>query len=153
MTVMRERRAQATVEMAVVLPVLLVLGLITSNLMRFAVAVARFDRVAPDIVVAQGISPEGDGGAGQAALEAVRGELATAMEGYGVDVEVTVEDRGFGSEETFSLAPLTRSFTCSMAMTPWPSVVEIAGVSLGAPTRLRHERTMIVDPWKPGVVA
>ena len=42
---LREERAQATVEMAVVTPVLLVLALIVYNVMIFASAVARFDRV------------------------------------------------------------------------------------------------------------
>ena len=49
---LREERAQATVEMAVVTPVLLVLALIVYNVMIFAGAVARFDRVVPDIVLA-----------------------------------------------------------------------------------------------------
>lgn len=44
---LREERAQATVEMAVVTPVLLVLALIVYNVMIFAGAVARFDRVVP----------------------------------------------------------------------------------------------------------
>ena len=51
-TGLREERAQATVEMAVVTPVLLVLALIAYNVMIFAGAVARFDRVVPDIVLA-----------------------------------------------------------------------------------------------------
>ena len=47
--VLYEERAQATVEMAVVAPVLLALALIVYNVMVFAGAVARFDRVVPDI--------------------------------------------------------------------------------------------------------
>lgn len=56
---LREERAQATVEMAVVTPVLLVLALIVYNVMIFASAVARFDRVAPDIVLAHAVASEG----------------------------------------------------------------------------------------------
>lgn len=52
---LREERAQATVEMAVVTPVLLVLALIVYNVMIFAGAVARFDRVVPDIVLAHAV--------------------------------------------------------------------------------------------------
>lgn len=44
---LREERAQATVEIAVVTPVLLVLALIVYNVMIYASAVARFDRVVP----------------------------------------------------------------------------------------------------------
>ena len=42
-----EDRAQATVEMAVVAPVMLVLALIVYNVMMFVSATARFDRVRP----------------------------------------------------------------------------------------------------------
>ena len=55
---LREERAQATVEMAVVTPVLLVLALIVYNVMIFASAVARFDRVVPDIVLAHAVASE-----------------------------------------------------------------------------------------------
>lgn len=50
---LREERAQATVEMAVVTPVLLVLALIVYNVMVFASAVARFDRPVPHRVGAR----------------------------------------------------------------------------------------------------
>ncbi len=60
-TRLREERAQATVEMAVVTPVLLVLALIVYNVMIFASAVARFDRVVPDIVLAHAVAPERGG--------------------------------------------------------------------------------------------
>lgn len=56
---LREERAQATVEMAVVTPVLLVLALIVYNVMIFASAAARFDRVVPDIVLAHAVASEG----------------------------------------------------------------------------------------------
>ena len=59
--VLYEERAQATVEMAVVTPVLLALALIVYNVMVFAGAVARFDRVVPDIVLAHAVAPEGEG--------------------------------------------------------------------------------------------
>ena len=59
--VLYEERAQATVEMAVVAPVLLALALIVYNVMVFAGAVARFDRVVPDIVLAHAVAPEGEG--------------------------------------------------------------------------------------------
>ena len=61
-----EEGAQATVELAVVAPVLVVLALISYNMMVFVSATARFDRVAPDIVLAHGSSPPAsDSDAGQ----------------------------------------------------------------------------------------
>ena len=53
------RARRATVEMAVVAPVLIVLALIVYNIMMFLSATARFDRVAPDIVLAHAVSPVG----------------------------------------------------------------------------------------------
>ena len=39
-----------------------------------------------------------------------------------------------------------------MRYEPWPSSLSVAGVSLGAPAKLSHERAVTVDPWRPGVV-
>ena len=75
--ILREKRAQATVEMAVVAPVMIILALIVYNLMQFACAVARFDRVAPDVVLAQGVSPQGDATLGKTAT--VESALQEAM--------------------------------------------------------------------------
>lgn len=145
-----ERRAQVTVEMAVVAPVLIVLALIVYNLMQFACAVARFDRVAPDVVIAQAVSPAGV--SGLETTSQVQETLQQAMGSY--EVLVTVEneaDEAAGAELlTFAVAPQT--YRCIMTYTPWPTGFSIAGVELGAPALLRHERTVVIDPWRPGVV-
>lgn len=152
-----EESAQATVEMVVVVPVLLVLALIVFNLMRFATATARFDRVAPDIVIAHGVSTSGaegsgldDGGAGF-----IQSELENAMEGHGVEVEVSYADAdcGEGRDAVLSLAGALRTYSCIMRYKPWPSGLSIAGVSMGAPAALEHVRKVTVDPWRPGVLA
>lgn len=151
----REERAQATVEMAVITPVLIVLALVAYNVMTFASATARFDRVAPDIVIAHAVSPEGDGtGALVDASERIKEHLDEAMGNYGLEIEVTGKDgvvaRG---DALISLDAGLRTYTCIMKFKPWPSGFTIAGVPLGAPTFLTHERTVTVDPWRPGVVA
>lgn len=152
---LREERAQATVEMAIVTPVLIVLALIVYNLMMFSSAVARFDRVAPDIVLAHGVSPDtgGDGGAVADASAAVAAQLERAMGGYGLDIEVTGEqDASDDDGDILALAGSLRMYTCTMRYTPWPQVPSIAGVRLGAPVSLVHTREVIVDPWRSGVV-
>ena len=141
--------AQATVEMAVTAPVLIVLALIVFNTMSFASAVARFDRVAPDIVLAHGVSPEGDGG--MAAVDAVESHLGDAMEGYDLEIEVTCEDAA-ADGSMLSLVGGLRTYRCTMRYAPWPSGLSIAGVDLGAPALLSHERSVTVDPWRPGAV-
>lgn len=146
-----EERAQATVEMAVVVPVLIVLALITYNSMVFLAASARFDRVAPDIVLAHAVAPSGFGDAASAVSDDVAGALADAMGSYDVDIEVTcLEDGGGGS--VFSLVGGQRTYRCVMRYEPWPSRFSIAGVDMGAPVALEHVREVVVDPWRPGVV-
>ena len=151
---LHEERAQATVEMAIVTPVLLVLALIVYNIMVFAGAVARFDRVVPDIVLAHAVAPGGEGDDGSIDASArVQAEIQTAMEGYDLQIEVSSE-RGTGTADSglLSLSGTFRTYTCTMSYKPWPGALSIAGVSLGAPTTLAHERAVTVDPWRPGVV-
>lgn len=151
---MREERAQATVEMAVVTPVLLVLALIVYNVMIFASAVARFDRVVPDIVLAHAVAPEGEGDERSIDASAtVQAQIQNAMEGYDLQIEVSSEQGAATSDGgLLSLSGTFRTYTCTMHCEPWPSSLSIAGLSLGAPAQLSHERVVTIDPWRPGVV-
>ena len=151
---LREEHAQATVEMAVVTPVLLVLALIAYNIMIFAGAVARFDRVVPDIVLAHAAAPGGEGDESSIDASAtVQAQIQDAMEGYDLQVEVSSEQGTASSDGgLLSLSGTFRTYTCTMHYEPWPSSLSIAGVSLGAPAMLSHERAVTVDPWHPGVV-
>lgn len=150
----REELAQATVEMAVVAPVLIVLALIVYNIMVFLSATARFDRVAPDVVLAHAAAPEGDGtGELSDASERVKEVLQSAMDGYDLEIEVTsAEGVAARDEGILSLDGTLRTYTCTMRYRPWPSGLSIAGVSLGAPAFLSHERAVTIDPWRPGVI-
>lgn len=153
-TGLREECAQATVEMAVVTPVLLVLALIAYNVMIFAGAAARFDRVVPDIVLAHAAAPGGEGDESSIDASAtVQAQIQDAMEGYDLQVEVSSEQGTASSDGgLLSLSGTFRTYTCTMHYEPWPSSLSIAGVSLGAPAVLTHERAVTVDPWRPGVV-
>lgn len=144
-----ERRAQATVEMAVVAPVLIVLALIVYNVMQFMVATARFDRVAPDIVLAHGAAPA----SGTDAVSMIATQLEEAMRGYELEIEVGCEEDG--SQDASSLLSLVgplKTYRCTMRYRPWPSALSIAGVDLGAPAFLTHERSVTIDPWRSGVI-
>ena len=147
-----EQRAQATVELAIVAPVLVVLALIVVNLMVFICACARFDRAAPDMVIAHGVSPSGEGTS--SAASQVEEALRATMDGYDVEVEVTCTAAGAqdGAGSLLTLVGALKTYRCVMRMTPWPGGFSIAGVSVGAPPELVHEREVVVDPWRPGVV-
>lgn len=134
---------QMVVELAVLLPVVIVVALISYNVLRFSAACARFDRVALDCVVSQGVSAPG-AQASYAAAPLVEAAIREAMGGDD-DLVVAV------SEQAGNLPHLTR-FTCELSMRPWPSRLTVAGVRLGAPHLLRHERSLTVDRYRPGVV-
>lgn len=154
--VARETKAQATVEMAIVAPVLLVLALIVYNVMQFVAATARFDRVVPDVVIAHGVAPSGQEDAADVsdAAAEVATQIERAMDGHDVEIEVVVEsDADDGGGGLLSLVGGQRTYRCAMSYIPWPGDLSIAGVSLGAPPTLRHERAVTVDPWRSGVVA
>jgi hypothetical protein len=144
-----------TVELAALLPVTLVCGLIVMNLMQFVVACARFDRVALDAVVSQGVSAAGDQDSLTAVAD-VRSAIVRAMgddERLDLEVSVAAAEDGTPSEgAVFSLATGLVRFTCTLRFHPWPREVSIAGVSMGAPLSLVHERQLVVDRYKPGVV-
>lgn len=149
----RETRAQATVEMAVVAPVLIVLALIVYNIMMFLSATARFDRMTPDIVLAHAASPAGADDREGSVVGTVATELSEAMGSYGVEVEVTcAEEESPGVGSIFSLVGGQRTYRCVMKYVPWPGNVVLAGVDMGAPVVLEHVREVTVDPWRPGVV-
>lgn len=157
--VLCEEGAQATVELAVVAPVLVALALITYNMMVFVSATARFDRVAPDIVLAHGSSPsvpEPDAVAGtRGVADAVAGELERAMGDYGVEIEVEVSEEGQGGLDGATSLGLTgslRDVTCVMRYRPWPQGWSIAGVDLGSPLFMEHRRCVTIDPWRSGVI-
>ena len=156
---LREERAQATVEMAAVTPGMTAISicgyaLIVYNVMIFASAVARFDRVVPDIVLAHAVASEGEGDESSADASAtVQTQILNAMEGYDLRIEVSSEQGAEASDGgLLSLSGTFRTYTCTMHYEPWPTSLSIAGVSLGAPTTLSHERAVTVDPWRPGVV-
>lgn len=152
----RSTDAQAVVELAIVAPIMLVMALVVLNLMIFVGACARFDRLAPDIVIAQGVSPGADeeGTAVTDASTLIEDELRACMEGYGVDVCVKAVEGapGGNSGGLFDLSAMLKSYSCTMVYKPWPRVLSIAGVNSGSPLEISHERTVTVDPWKPGVV-
>lgn len=149
-----QEKAQAVVEAAIVIPVLLVLALAVYNLMVFTAATARFDRVAPDAVIAHGVSPVtgGDVRAFDQALDAIAQEIKAGMGAYEVAVEVTGDAGTSGGGALLSFGAPLKTYTCVLRYRPWPSAFSIAGVDLGAPLELSHERSITVDPWHPGVI-
>lgn len=148
------RRGQMAVELAVMMPVAIVVALVVFNLCRFIEACATFDRVSVDAVVFQGVSPPGEQSVLNSAVE-VRSaiEAALAMSSCEVLVEVSgAEPVRMGTGLTFPVSPLLTTYTCTLLYKPWPSSFVLAGVPFGPPVRLTHKRTLVIDRFRPGVV-
>ncbi len=148
------QRGQMTVELAVMVPVALVVALIVFNLCRFIEACATFDRVAVDAVVFQGVSPPGEQSALHSAGEVQQAiEKALAMSYCEVSVQVSgAEPHRTGNGLSFPVSPLLTTYTCTLRYKPWPGSFVMAGVVFKPPVRLTHTRKLIVDRYRPGVV-
>lgn len=152
-----DEEGQMVVELAVVTPVMLVVAIVVLNLLFFMEACARFDRVAPDIVMALAVSPSQDDAEAGSQAHRVSEALREAMGGLrGVEVHVEERSAWEAAQEEgqigFSFAPHLTRYVCTMSYTPWPSAFTVAGVDAGIPARLEHVRTFTVDRYRSGVL-
>ncbi len=147
---------QMVVELAVVAPLMIVIALIVFNLMVFLEASSRFDRVAPDAVLAMGVSPAGDGAGSANVARLVKEAIEHAMAGlWGVEVSVDLEgvwDGGSADGVGFSFAPHLTRFMCTLRYRPWPGGASIAGFDAAIPLELVHRCSVVVDRYRTGVV-
>lgn len=146
------RDAQMTVELAVVVPVVIVVALVVLNLMGYVEACAAFDQAAQDAVLAQGVAPTGEQDAEHAA-----GEVRAAIEELvgredRCEVEVRSEAVSAGAQGSFVISPLLTRYVCTLTYRPWPRTLRLPGVTYEAPFALEHECELVVDRYRPGVV-
>ena len=128
-----ETSGQMAVELALLVPVVVVVALCVVNLMHFTELCVRFDRVAPDAVLVHGSSPSGSSV---------------------TEVEVRVEGRTSpGGHATLDLAAGSVRYVCVLRYRPWPSSAQVAGVGYVAPAWMVHERAVVVDRYRSAVVA
>ena len=150
----RVSRGQMVVEFAALMPVVIVVALVVFNLCRFVEACAAFDRIAPDSVISQGVSPPGEQSA-LASAGQVESHIKSALDMQSCEVSVAVsgaEPVGIGEGLTFPVSPLLATYTCTLKYHPWPGSFVIAGVAFSPPVTLTHVRSLTVDRFRPGVV-
>ncbi len=151
----RSERGQMTVELAVMVPVCIVVALIVFNLVRFAVVCAEFDRVAQDAVISQGVAPSGEQSAANACSE-VKACVVAALNAEYVDVSVTTEGvldgEGTSRGIAFPVSPLLTRFVCTLRYQTWPRAMTLAGVCYAPPFVLEHSKSIVVDRYRAGVV-
>lgn len=142
-----------TVELAVMTPVVIVVALIVLNLMWFIEACAAFDQAALDAVISHGVAPAGEQ-TQVAAVDEVESSLSEALgreETCEVEVSASAVEGG-GEGTTFVISPLLTRYTCTLTYRPWPRLLRMPGITYAAPLALRHERQLVVDRYRPGVV-
>lgn len=149
---LRECSGQMAVELAILMPIIIVVASVVLNLLHFAELCARFDTVSIDSVLTHAVLPAGH--EYLTGIDAARDELALAIDDSACDIEVRTEDAHHdGGGTTFGLGAKTTRFICTVSYHPWPSSVQIAGFVYQFPTPLRHERSIVVDCYRAGVVA
>ena len=137
-------RGQMTVELAVVLPVIIVVMVIAIDCLVFVGQCARFDNLVPQRVLELAVSPEADGYTTAQRKAAVKEALEEDFCDWGQSVKVTCEeaDSALGSSVVY---------TCTLRFVPWP--LSAGGSTLlgsSIPVRLTHECSFAVDPYTPG---
>ena len=151
---LREEDGQMVVELAALMPAMLVVAIVVVNLMWFLEAAALFERVVPDAVIATAVSPAGED-VGSSQEHAVAQAIEQAMGSVrGVSVSVRAEYAWEDAEGVlgFSFAPHLTRYVCTMTYTPWPAGFSIAGFDAGIPLVLQRERSFTVDRYRPGVL-
>lgn len=151
----RGEAGQMAVELAVLLPIVIVMVLTVYNLMRFVELSALFDRVAADAVISQGVAPAGTQSEWAAAAK-VRSCIEEALGSSSVDVLVTTQSACSSTPHDarviFPLSPLLTRYTCTLRYRPWPGSVYLGGAVYRSPFVLTHDCTLVVDRYRPGVV-
>lgn len=141
------------VELAVIVPVIIVVAIICLNLMWFMEAASRFDRLAGDVVLAVAVSPaSGQGGSQEHAVTQALQESMSGLRGVTVNVSAKTLWGDVSSGLGFTMAPHLTRYECTMYYAPWPSSLTVAGVQAGVPARLEHVKSITVDRYRSGVI-
>lgn len=133
-------RGQMTVELAVVLPVIVVVMVIAIDCLVYIGQCARFDNLAAQRVIALANSPGSESYETEARVEAVEEALSEDFSDWDQTVEVECDSSG-GADV----------YRCTLSFPPWP--LSASGGSLfgtAIPAALEHEYALAIDQYTPG---
>ena len=142
------QKGQMFVETALVLPVVLVVALIAINLCKFADICSKFDRITADQIIAHGISSSHptDG----ETLENLTQKIKAALKcDDSCDIVVSSEGESEGIGNMVSVFP---KYQVTLKYKPWPHTLRLPLVSLESPLYLTHTTSIVISPYKSGVV-
>lgn len=139
---MRSQRGQMTVELAVAMPVLIIVAVIAVNAITFFAECAVFDRVAHEAVRVHAAAPAYGQGPGQSCA-LVEQDIRSALDADNLDVSVSSCSAGFDCEQ------FTATLTFHPTLFGLGLRSEVFGVALPA---LSHTTSYVVDVYKAGVI-
>ena len=137
-----EKRGQMTVELAVAMPVLIVVAVIAVNACTFVAECATFDRVVHQAVRVHAASPAYGQDAAQSCM-LVESEIRAALSDGALEVRVEHAETGMDLD-AFDVTLVFHPTLFGMGLRS-----SVFGVGLPA---LTHTVTYVVDAYKPGVV-
>ena len=138
----RSSRGQMTIELAVAMPVLIIIAVIAVNAITFFCQCAVFDRVAHEAVRVHAVSPAYGQGAGQS-CSLVEQDIRAVLDDSNIEVSVTSGSTGFDFDQyTATIEYHPTLFGLGLRS-------EVFGVAM--PT-LTHTTSYVVDSYKAGVI-
>lgn len=144
-----EDEGQMAVELAALMPAILVSLVILWNLARFVSACVLFDRVVQDAVLTEASAAGTEDGS----LAAVSAAEETAGKALGSpdDLEIAIEAEDAGSAPLVLLGePKLVRFRCTLTYHPWPRHFVVAGIDSEVPFALVHVREVVADVGQTG---
>ena len=138
----RSTRGQATVEMAIAFPVVIIVAVIAINATLFFSDCATFDRAFRQSVRTFACSPAFGQGLSQSSAQ-IEQALDAALDQSYLSIRVAVSSAGLGHVK------FTGTLDCAPHLFGRDLRSEVFGVSL---PHIRHTTSLVVDVYKPGVL-
>lgn len=149
-SIQEEQAGQAIIELAALIPVVIIAALILLNLGFYLERCAKFDRVASDAVAIWGVSPDGEQDNAHA-LEMVKDAIESTFSDANIEIDVHLEHMDLDRDGFFALSPSRLRYICQLIYHPYPTSFSIAGVSLDTPLSLIHKQTLVIDTGAAGL--
>ena len=148
---LQDESGQMVVELAVLMPVLLVVALLVINIASYIELSARFNRIARHAVTTFAVS---SGRSDRAVCSALEDEISRSLNSSQCSVEVTASPCSGDTPLGLALGGKSRltKYICTMKMIPWPSHLVIAHSSYQLPITLDYSCSLIIDAFRLGVL-
>lgn len=134
---------QMTVEFVVAFPAMLAIALVAMNALLFFSECASFDRLARQSICVHAAAPAYGKGSGQLAAD-IQSELQASFDREWLQVEVEASGASLGHAR----------YTATLGFTPTLFGRSFSGNVFGVRIfPLKHQVSMVVDPYRPGAIA